>query len=201
MTLERYEGKRNFAQSPEPPPRLAPLHQRPIFVVQEHHASRLHWDFRLEADGVLKSWAVPKEPSLDPAVKRLAVRVEDHPLAYADFAGTIPEGHYGAGQVLIWDRGTYENLLAQKPRPQTVSEGLAAGRLEFILHGEKLRGRFALIRMRDQGRGKENWLLIKMHDEFARPGTEEAKPAKPRSRPKKPARGAASKPARRRNAK
>jgi bifunctional non-homologous end joining protein LigD len=167
-------------------------------VVQEHHASRLHYDFRLEADGVLKSWAVPKQPSMDPALKRLAVHVEDHPLAYADFEGTIPEGQYGAGHVTIWDRGSYENLLAQKPLPQTMAEGLAAGRLEFALHGKKLRGRFALIRMYGRGRGKDNWLLIKMKDEEARPepdadgrsgGKPTARrqprttPAQPRSRP------------------
>src|SRR5207244_1611447 len=126
--------------------------------------------FRLEADGVLKSWAVPKEPTLDPSQKRLAVQVEDHPLGYATFAGTIPEGQYGGGTVSIWDHGTYDNLLADKATPQTVSEGIAAGRLEFALHGEKLRGKFALIRMKGRGRGKPQWLLIKMKDEFAHGG-------------------------------
>jgi bifunctional non-homologous end joining protein LigD len=169
MPLEEYRRKRHFGETPEPGPRTEAGHRRPIFVIQEHHASHLHWDFRLEAEGVLKSWAVPKEPSLDPAVKRLAVRVEDHPLGYADFAGTIPEGHYGAGTVEIWDRGTYDNLLAHRPTPQTVAEGIAAGRLEFVLHGEKLRGRFVLVRMGGKPRRKENWLLIKMKDEHARP--------------------------------
>jgi bifunctional non-homologous end joining protein LigD len=171
MALKRYREKRDFAKTPEPPPIPTGkrTRHRPIFVVQEHHASRLHYDFRLEADGVLKSWAVPKGPSMDPAQKRLAVRVEDHPLGYATFTGTIPEGQYGAGTVTIWDQGTYDNLLADKPVPQTVTEGIEAGQLEFALHGKKLSGRFALIRIRGKGRGKEHWLLIKMQDAFAHP--------------------------------
>jgi bifunctional non-homologous end joining protein LigD len=169
MALEEYRAKRDFPHTPEPAAHLAKPHRQPIFVVQEHHATRLHYDFRLEAASVLKSWAVPKEPSLDPAQKRLAVHVEDHPLAYATFAGTIPEGHYGAGTVRIWDHGTYDNLLADKPVPQTVTEGIDAGRLEVFLHGKKLQGRFALVRMAGRGRGQDNWLLIKMKDDFARP--------------------------------
>jgi bifunctional non-homologous end joining protein LigD len=168
MALKEYRAKRDFGKTPEPAGRNGKRHALPIFVIQEHHASRLHYDFRLEADGVLKSWAVPKEPSLDPAQKRLAVRVEDHPLAYANFRGNIPEGQYGAGTVAIWDRGTYENLLAEKPIPQTITAAIKSGRLEFFLHGRKLRGKFALVRMRGEGRGKENWLLVKIKDEFAR---------------------------------
>ena len=157
MALKEYRAKRDFRKTPEPAAEPGKGHRRPIFVVQEHHASRLHYDFRLEADGVLKSWAVPKEPSSDPAQKRLAVHVEDHPLPYAKFEGTIPQGEYGAGTVRIWDQGTYENLLAEKPEPQTVSEGIEAGRLEFVLHGQKLQGKFALIRMKGRGgRGKDN---------------------------------------------
>src|SRR6266480_237331 len=134
MALEEYQAKRDFRKTSEPKAESGKTHRQPIFVVQEHHASHLHYDFRLEADGVLKSWAVPKEPSLDPAQKRLAIRVEDHPLAYAQFSGRIPEGQYGAGDVAIWDHGTYENLLADKPVPHTVTEGIDAGRLEFVLH-------------------------------------------------------------------
>jgi bifunctional non-homologous end joining protein LigD len=159
MTLETYKQKRHFDTTPEPRPRPGKAHRRPIFVVQEHHASRLHYDFRLEADGVLKSWAVPKQPSLNPAVKRLAVQVEDHPLEYANFSGEIPAGQYGAGLVHIWDKGTYENILAHKPHPQSMAEGINAGHLEVQLHGRKLKGNFALIRMAKRGQ-KASWLLI-----------------------------------------
>jgi bifunctional non-homologous end joining protein LigD len=140
----------------------------PIFVIQEHHATRLHYDLRLEVSGVLKSWALPKEPVMDPAVKRLAVEVEDHPLDYATFEGTIAEGEYGAGQVLIWDQGTYENVLAQKDPAKTVEEALRDGHLEVELHGRRLGGKFALIRTRFGGK-KQNWLLIKMKDDPAAP--------------------------------
>jgi bifunctional non-homologous end joining protein LigD len=168
MALEGYKQKRHFDTTPEPRPRRGKAHRRPLFVVQEHHASRLHYDFRLEADGVLKSWAVPKQPSLNPAVKRLAVQVEDHPLEYANFSGEIPAGQYGAGLVHIWDKGTYENLLARKPHPQSIAESIDAGHLEVHLHGRKLKGNFALIRMARRGH-KASWLLIKMQDAEARP--------------------------------
>src|SRR5688572_29321073 len=137
--LGAYTAKRDFTETPEPAPARPRPHGAPIFVVQEHHATRLHYDFRLEAGGVLKSWAVTNEPSLDPAVRRLAVRVEDHPVAYAGFSGTIPDGQYGAGEVSIWDRGTYESL----DPAGTVADGLAAGKLSLALHGERLRGRFS----------------------------------------------------------
>src|SRR5438046_340770 len=159
MSLKKYRAKRDFEQTSEPKGRPAKKNSKPIFVVQEHHASRLHYDFRLEADGVLKSWAVPKQPSLNPAIKRLAVQVEDHPLEYANFSGEIPAGQYGAGVVHIWDKGTYENILARKPHPQSMAEGINAGRLEVQLHGRKLKGNFALIRMAKRGQ-KPSWLLI-----------------------------------------
>jgi bifunctional non-homologous end joining protein LigD len=162
-SLAEYRKKRNFERTPEPGPAdRAPKHKRPIFVIQEHHASKLHYDFRLEYDGVLKSWAVPREPSMDPADKRLAVQVEDHPVSYATFSGTIPRGAYGAGRVYIWDHGTYEPAPGAAP----FNVGLEAGKIEFVLHGEKLQGRFALVRM-GGNRGKQNWLLIKMRDQYA----------------------------------
>lgn len=168
--LDEYDAKRNFGESPEPAPAPAKPHRQPIFVIQEHHATRLHYDFRLEAGGVLKSWAVTNEPSLDPAVKRLAVRVEDHPVAYATFRGTIPAGHYGAGEVFIWDHGTFENL---DPR-NDIAAGLDAGKLSIVLHGEKLNGRFSLVRMRGGKGTRENWLLIKGRDEHAKPSAADA---------------------------
>ena len=164
--LDEYGAKRDFRETREPAPAPARANKEPIFVVQEHHATRLHYDFRLEADGVLKSWAVTKEPSLDPAVKRLAVRVEDHPLAYATFSGTIPDGQYGAGKVSVWDRGTFENL----DPARTVAQGLDAGKLSIALRGGRLQGRFSLVRMRGKGK-RENWLLIKGGDEHAKPGS------------------------------
>lgn len=169
MGLKEYKAKRDFRVTSEPPPRVTKTHKKPIFVVQEHHARRLHYDFRLEADGVLKSWAVPKQPTLDPAQRRLAVQVEDHPLEYGKFKGTIPEGQYGAGEVFIWDNGTYENLAEHKPRPETVTEAIEHGRVEVRLHGKKLKGDFTLVRMTGRNGGKENWLLIKKRDEFADP--------------------------------
>jgi bifunctional non-homologous end joining protein LigD len=169
MSLAEYRAKRDFRQTPEPGAAAGKKHQKTIFVIQEHHASHLHYDFRLEADSVLKSWAVPKEPSLDPRVKRLAVRVEDHPLGYAGFSGDIPAGQYGAGRVNIWDKGTYES----NTPPHEVPSAINAGRLEFVLHGDKLKGRFTLIRMKGSRGRKENWLLIKGKDEFARTGAEE----------------------------
>ena len=142
--------------------------RRPIFNVQKHKASHLHYDFRLEIGGVLKSWAIPKGPSLDPAVKRLAVEVEDHDLEYADFEGVIEESQYGAGPVLVWDTGWFEPVAGEKAG--AAAEAMAdAGKLDVILHGRRLKGRFSLIRMKGRPR---QWLLVKNQDEEARPGTE-----------------------------
>lgn len=157
MTLNEYQHKRRFNVTSEPSgkARVKPGHR---FVVQKHAASRLHYDFRLEFDGVLKSWAVPNGPSLDPSVKSLAVQVEDHPIDYADFEGTIPQGEYGGGTVMVWDRGTWET-------EDDVAAALKGGKLSFRLHGEKLQGEWTLVRMR--GRGSENWLLLKKKDDVA----------------------------------
>jgi bifunctional non-homologous end joining protein LigD len=162
MSLRDYVRKRQFDQTPEPAAGGKGRRARePIFVVQLHHARARHYDFRLEADGALKSWAVPKGPSLRPGEQRLAVEVEDHPIAYARFAGDIPEGHYGAGHVDIFDRGTWE------PEEGDPLRAIAAGKLDFQLHGEHLRGRWTLVRTRRAG-SKQQWLLIKRSDEEAR---------------------------------
>jgi bifunctional non-homologous end joining protein LigD len=134
------------------------------FVVQEHHAKRLHWDFRLEIDSVLKSWAVPKGPSLDPKAKRLAVQVPDHDLAHVEYEGIIAEGSYGAGPVVIWDSGAFEAC-----EPVNAAQGLQRGNLQFNLKGKRLRGEFALVKMHGPGR-EQAWLLIKKHDHDAVPG-------------------------------
>jgi bifunctional non-homologous end joining protein LigD len=145
-----------------------PRSKRPIFTVQEHQASHLHYDFRLEIGGVLKSWAIPKGPSLDPSAKRLAVEVEDHDLEYAHFEGVIEEGHYGAGPVLVWDTGSFEPLGVNQ-EPRVLANMFQAGKLEVHLQGKRLRGGFTLVRMK--GRPRE-WLLIKQRDKEARPGHE-----------------------------
>jgi len=165
--LAAYKAKRDFGRTPEPSGRVR---RRPPsggrrFVVQRHRARRLHYDLRLEVGGVLVSWAVPKGPTLAPGARRLAVRVEDHPLDYFDFEGVIPEGGYGAGDVIVWDWGTWEPADDEDPE-----EAIKAGELHFDLHGEKLRGRFVLVRTKTNRDAKESWLLLHKNDDTAVPG-------------------------------
>jgi len=165
MPLTDYNRKRRFNDTPEPKGKLRKSSKKLEFVIQKHHATQLHYDFRLELDGVLKSWAVPKGPSLNPKDRRLAMMVEDHPYEYRKFEGVIPEGNYGAGNVIIWDRGWYELHREDQSWPATLQEGLKKGDLKFILHGEKLNGSFALIKTPRMG--DNAWLLIKHKDEYA----------------------------------
>ena len=161
MSLREYKRKRHFTRTPEPQGKVANAKGH-SFVVQKHRASHLHYDFRLELDGVLKSWAVPKGPSLDPSVKRLAMHVEDHPVEYGSFEGIIPQGEYGGGTVMLWDRGTWEPI-------GDAREGYRKGRLKFTLHGEKLRGGWMLVRTSRTGSNGEQrqWLLFKERDDEA----------------------------------
>ncbi len=167
--LDTYRRKRVFPRTPEPRGGGGIGRGGRRFVIQKHDASSLHYDFRLEVGGVLASWAVPKGPSIDPRDRRLAIRTEDHPLAYADFEGVIPEGEYGAGTVLVWDRGRYRNLRAAKGGDATSMENsLDGGLVEVWLEGEKLVGGYALKRIRSGNDGDgEQWLLVKMDDERA----------------------------------
>jgi len=164
--LANYRKKRNPSRSGEPTGNGSSPSGRndPLFVVQKHDASTLHYDFRLEVDGVLASWAVPKGPSTDPRDKRLAIRTEDHPLDYADFEGVIPEDEYGAGTVLIWDSGTYENITDKEGETTPAARALEDGHILVRLHGEKLSGGYALQRIDED---EDQWLLIKMDDEAA----------------------------------
>jgi DNA ligase D-like protein (predicted 3'-phosphoesterase) len=148
MALEKYKKKRDFKKTIESKP-IVKKSKKPIYVIQEHHASHLHWDLRLEFDGVLKSWAVPKKPSKDPKVRRLAVQVEDHPVDYAKFEGTIPEGEYGAGEVKIWDNGTFETVSKKE------------NKIIFKIKGKKLKGYYVLVRFRPP----KNWLFFKKKDD------------------------------------
>ena len=166
MSLTRYKAKRDFKQTSEPAGGL-PKSRSLVFVVQKHNARNLHYDFRLQMDGVLKSWAVPKGPSTDPAVKRLAMEVEDHPYDYKDFEGTIPEGNYGAGAVMIWDNGTYESIeefASIKEQEKHLLKQLKAGSLKIKLQGKKLKGEWALVKTKQSD---NSWLLIKHKDKYA----------------------------------
>lgn len=172
--IERYRGKRDFSRTPEPPgggesPAASGARR---FVVQKHAARRTHFDLRLEIAGTLKSWAVPKGPSADPETKRLAVEVEDHPLEYGDFEGAIPSGEYGAGVVIVWDRGRYEPVGETGDSDEALERGLREGKLDFVLYGERMRGRWTLVRMKSRD-GDKSWLLIKKRDVFAEPGEPE----------------------------
>ncbi len=169
--LSKYKEKRNFRKTKEPGDekvKFSWADKRPIFVIQKHDASNLHYDFRIEVDGVLKSWAVPKGPSTDPSEKRLAMLTEDHPLGYADFEGEIPKGEYGAGTVMIWDRGSYENLKEKKSDDKdaiSVAEQFDDGHITIDLDGEKLTGGYALIRT--GSKKDKRWLMIKIDDSDA----------------------------------
>jgi len=168
MALEDYKKKRRFGISPEPSGKSSrEKSQQPnfVYVVQKHRATQLHYDFRLEWNGTLLSWAVPKGPSLDPAVKRLAMQVEDHPVEYASFEGVIPEGEYGGGTVMVWDNGTWE------PEVEDVDAAIQKGDLKFTLHGKKLEGSWVLVRTHGYGRSSgKSWLLIKHRDQYASTG-------------------------------
>jgi len=169
MGLTKYKEKRHFDETPEPSGKKKSTKRGALkFVIQKHAASHLHYDFRLEMDGVLKSWAIPKGPSLNPEDKRLAMAVEDHPYDYKDFEGIIPEGNYGAGTVIVWDEGTYEPLDHEdkpiKEQEKILLSEFYKGDLKIVLHGKKLKGAFALVQMKS--RGENAWLLIKKKDEF-----------------------------------
>lgn len=161
MSLALYKKKRNFKDTPEPAAKASKKDEH-IFVIQRHKATRLHYDFRLEMNGTLKSWAVPKGPSLNPADKRLAMMVEDHPVSYATFKGIIPEGNYGAGIVEIWDHGTYE-LMDETPNG---SKAIKNGSIKFVLKGKKLKGEFALVKLKNNA-AENAWLLLKHKDKYA----------------------------------
>ncbi|MDD5149919.1 MAG: DNA polymerase ligase N-terminal domain-containing protein [Flavobacterium sp.] len=165
MDLSKYNQKRDFNSTTEPKGEIKKSKNELIFVVQKHAASQLHYDFRLEVNGVLKSWAIPKGPSMNPEEKRLAILVEDHPYAYKDFEGTIPEGNYGAGKVIVWDNGTYTLNDDDNAVQTKFKSDLKKGLLSFILSGKKLKGEFTLVRLKIPQ--KNAWLLMKKKDEFA----------------------------------
>lgn len=167
-SLRKYKSKRDLNNSGEPKGNKTSEkkpHDKPIFVIQKHDASHLHYDFRIEINGALKSWAIPKGPSTNPSIKRLAVETEDHPMEYATFEGVIPEGHYGAGPVIVWDTGTFNNIKEKDGKIVSLEQSYKNGQIEVDLHGKKLQGGYALIRTAPANEKK--WLLIKMRDEYA----------------------------------
>jgi DNA ligase D-like protein (predicted 3'-phosphoesterase) len=164
--LQDYLAKRDLSVTPEPGPGNRVSGGEPVFVIQEHEATTHHFDFRLEIEGALVSWAIPKGPSTDPREKRLAIHTENHPLEYADFEGVIPDDAYGGGPVIVWDAGTYRNLQADKGDPTDMATSLENGHIEVWLEGEKIRGGYAIVHAKTGG-DENNWLLIKMDDEAA----------------------------------
>lgn len=180
MSLTLYNKKRKFGETPEPEGKEGKTGKALKFIIQKHDASHLHYDLRLEMEGVMKSWAVPKGPSLDPTVKRLAMQVEDHPISYNTFEGTIPEGNYGAGEVIVWDKGTYHSELTSsaKASEKEFLTGLKKGELKFIMNGKKVRGSFALFKIRSKDGSEKTWMLVKHRDKYA---TTEDPTADPRS--------------------
>lgn len=168
MALEKYNKKRKFDETTEPKGKTAKGSSKLKFVVQKHDATSLHYDFRLELNGVMLSWAIPKGPSLNPKIKHLAMKVEDHPLDYRNFEGIIPKGNYGAGEVIVWDKGYYNapGITGKKKNEVVLEKALKKGDLKFILNGEKLNGEFALVHMKS-AKQDNAWLLIKKKDEFA----------------------------------
>ena len=170
--LAEYRQKRDFSRTDEPAGGRVRTSQKLAFVIQKHAASHLHYDLRLELDGVMKSWAVPKGPSLDPSVKRLAMQVEDHPIEYNSFEGTIPKGEYGGGSVMLWDRGTYTYGGTNPDALEGLRGGYAKGDFKFVLNGKRLKGSWVLVRTRSGAPGKPQWLLIKHKDEYAQPGSD-----------------------------
>ena len=184
--LSKYKALRNPGKTPEPFTSSKIDPKKLFFVVQKHQATALHYDFRLEAGGVMPSWAVPKGPSLDQSVKRLAMKTEDHPLDYRYFEGIIPEGEYGGGTVMVWDEGNYypeietspgkrKQIKDKKEGEKVMEAGLKKGEIKFLLNGKKLKGSFALVRIKGFSKTKETWLLIKHKDKFTKPGFDAAK--------------------------
>lgn len=183
MALTQYKKKRNFKETSEPAGKLKRPASKLQFVVQRHKATRLHYDFRLEMDGVLKSWAVPKGPSMNPQDKRLAMMVEDHPYDYKDFKGVIPEGNYGAGIVEIWDQGNYSDIddSDAKTAEKKLKAGLKSGDLKFKLSGKKLKGEFVLVKLKNAE--DNSWLLIKHRDKYAVDSAYDSEDETPKSSP------------------
>jgi DNA ligase D-like protein (predicted 3'-phosphoesterase) len=168
-SLDIYNSKRDFEVTPEPSGNTK-KHKKNLFVIQRHEATALHYDFRIESEGVLKSWAVPKGPSPDPKIKRLAIPTEDHPMDYADFEGTIPEGYYGGGTVMVWDTGSFKNITKRDGKSISLKKAINEGRFSLWFDGEKVKGGYTFINSQQSQGKSERWYLVKMNDEEAKPG-------------------------------